>query len=149
MSTGGAERKMETYVDPPTYAEAANKVSNKYGKEAVYGPVMCNAHVTEVVDGENELVPEQSKANGTGDKPVMAIRIGGRSSQKEVPGDFWAIASEIARLVETGVDDAFVEFLVGSRMAGLYFERQVGGRRREGGEGGTVCMLEQGTVVLD
>lgn len=149
MSAGDAETKMETYVDPPAYAEAANKVSNKDGKETIYGPVVCDAHVAEIVYGEDELMPEQSEADGTGDEPAMLIRIGGGSSQEEVSGDFWAIASEIAGLVETGVDDMLVEFLVGSRMTGLYFERQVGGRGEEGGEGGTVCLLEKGTVFLD
>ena len=110
---------------------------------------MCDAHVAEVVDGEDELVPEQSKANGTGDEPTTLVRIGAGSSQEEVPGDFWAIASEIARLVETGVDDALVEILVGSGMAGLYFERQIGGGWVEGGEGGTGCVLEQGAVFVD
>lgn len=149
MSAGGAETKTETYVDPPAYAEAANKVSNKYGKETICGPVVCDTHVTEVVDGEDELVPEQSKADGTGDEPAMLIRISGGSSQEEISGDFRAIASEVARLVETGVDDAFVELLVGSRMAGLYFERQGRGRRAESGEGRTVCVLKKGTVFLD
>lgn len=145
----GVVGRTETYVDPPTYAEAANEVSNKDGKETIYGPVVCDAHVTEVVDSEDELVPEQPKANGTGDEPAMLVRIGGRSSQEEVSGDFWTIAREIARLVETGVDDALVELLVGSGMAGLYFERQIRGGWVEGGEGGNGWVLEKGAVFVD
>lgn len=74
------------------------------------------------MDGEDELVPEQSETKCTGDEPAMFIRQGGGSGQEEVTGDFWAIARDVASLVETGVDDALVEFPVGSRMAGLYFE---------------------------
>lgn len=101
------------------------------------------------MDGEDELVPEQTEANGAGDEPVMHVRIGTCSSQEEVPGDFWAIASDIARLVETCVDDALVEFLVGSGMAGLYFERQLGGGWEDGVEGGTGRVLQKGTVFGD
>lgn len=143
------ERKTETYVDPPAYAKATNKVSNKYSKETVYGPVVRDAHVTEVVDGEDKLVPEQTKADGTGDEPATLVRIRGGSSQEEVSGDLWSIASEIAGLVETGIDDALVKLLVGSGMAGLYFERQIGGGWVEGGEGGSGWVLEQGIVFGD
>ena len=149
MSVIEAERKMKTYVDPPAYAKTANKVSKKDGNETIYSPVMCDAHVTKVVYGEDELVPEQSEAHGTDDKPAMLIRIGGGSSQEEVSGDFWAISSEIARLVETGIDDALVKCFVGSGMTSLYLKGQIGGRWLKGGKGGTVCVLEKGTVFVD
>lgn len=149
MSTVGIERMMQTYVNPPAYAETANKVSEKDGEETIYGPVMCDAHVSEVMYSEDELVPEHSEANGTDDEPAMLVRIGGRSSQEEVSSDFRAISSEIARPVEACVDDALVKFLVSSGMASLHFEGQSGGGRLKGSEGGTVCVLEKGIVFVD
>lgn len=57
--------KTKTHVDPPAYAETANKVGNKDGKETIYGPVVCDAHMTEVMHSKDELVPEQTEADGT------------------------------------------------------------------------------------
>ena len=76
----------------------------------------------------------------------MLVRIGGGSCQEEVPGDFWAIAGEIASFVETGDDDTLVEFLVGSGMASLYLEGQGGGRGLQSCKGGSVFVAKKGAV---
>ena len=109
---------------------------------------MCDAHVTEVVYGEDELVPEQAEADGTGDEPAVLVGIGGGGSQEEVADDLWAVAGEITRLVEAGVDDALVERLVCGGMAGLLLGGQSGGGRLKGSGGGAVG-VEKGAVLVD
>lgn len=56
---------------PPTYAQSAEKVSNHDSDYRIDVEIMRDAHVTGIVGGEDQLVPEHAKAQCTHTEPAM------------------------------------------------------------------------------
>ncbi|TGO37111.1 hypothetical protein BHYA_0105g00020 [Botrytis hyacinthi] len=52
---------------PPAEGEAAEEIGDEYPNAAVGVERVCYTHVTGVVRGEDELVPEESEGEGGGD----------------------------------------------------------------------------------
>lgn len=60
-------------MDPPANAQASNPVCQKDGDEAVLGPFVSDTQMAEVMNGEDELVPEPAEAYGTQEEPLFLI----------------------------------------------------------------------------
>ena len=54
---------------PPPKAESANEISYKYADNGIGLKVVGNAHMTRIMDSENQLVPQHSKEHAAGGVP--------------------------------------------------------------------------------
>jgi hypothetical protein len=97
---------------------------------------MSDTHMTEVMGGKNQLVPEEAKEDCTRHKPIVAIGICGCGSQKRVTYYFRAVPSQVRCFIKSSIDDALVKGSVGLGMTSLNLGRKIwcgGLERRQGG----------------
>ena len=66
-----------THIHPPADTKPTNEVSKKYGKEAVDGPIMGDAPVAQVVNGEDKLMPQKAQEDSACHKPGLGVGIRG------------------------------------------------------------------------
>ena len=92
---------------------------------------MCDTHVPEIMHGEHELMPECAQREGRREEPAVLVRDVGSRCKAGVTQDFRAVASNVAALVESSVDNAPMQFFIRLGVRGLCRRRQSGRWRLE------------------
>lgn len=128
----------EAHIDPPADADATKKVRDKYAKEPVPEPGMCDTTVAEIVCSKGKLVPEHAEEDRAGDKIGMGVGYGGHGAEENIAEDFRTVSGEVWCFVQAGLFYFVVEGAVGDGMLLLCGRREARRWRANGGEGGDV-----------
>lgn len=88
---------------PPARTQAAKVGRNGHSNGRVGREVVCDTHVTGIMDRKSELVPDASKRNSTRDVPARVESEEEQGGERPVPQTFYPIRGVVAIVQSTSL----------------------------------------------